>query len=395
MNTVQISTNLSAKPIANMPNGTHGVNSNVSAVESSVPSNQNFSAFSANDAVVAKVLSSSINRSVDVSINSGREQHYSTKEKSLSDKFEVAQQQDNSLFSIETVTTNVVNFVGKALSNMASNGFNSEQLDYFRDQAVQGVGVGIEQAKVELTGLANEDLFATIDRTRDSIVGGIMNLPIDPKEYAAKLEASQLQLDPEQTTYGAIKIYNRDHTPVEVDFDSLAFSAGKQGNGDKAIYTSNASNISFSVQGQIDDKQSNEIANLVNQVDSLANTFYRKDVEASYNKSLELGYNNSEILTLARQMNQKEGSQLTMAYGQIQHINKETADFDDTAPKAVAEYLNKYLDVMDSNKNTLNEEVDFNKILNGIVNQMKDVQVPDLLTAINRFHTFNNTFFDG
>lgn len=378
-----------------MPNGTHGVNSNVSAVESSVPSNQNFSAFSANDAVVAKVLSSSINRSVDVSINSGREQHYSTKEKSLSDKFEVAQQQDNSLFSIETVTTNVVNFVGKALSNMASNGFNSEQLDYFRDQAVQGVGVGIEQAKVELTGLANEDLFATIDRTRDSIVGGIMNLPIDPKEYAAKLEASQLQLDPEQTTYGAIKIYNRDHTPVEVDFDSLAFSAGKQGNGDKAIYTSNASNISFSVQGQIDDKQSNEIANLVNQVDSLANTFYRKDVEASYNKSLELGYNNSEILTLARQMNQKEGSQLTMAYGQIQHINKETADFDDTAPKAVAEYLNKYLDVMDSNKNTLNEEVDFNKILNGIVNQMKDVQVPDLLTAINRFHTFNNTFFDG
>jgi len=393
MNTVQISTALLTKNTTSTAGVAQVANANATNLDSVKSSNHNLNALSANDAVVAKVLSSSISKSVDVVINPGREQNSRINENKLSDKFEQAQQQDNSLFSIETVTTNVVNFVGKALGNMAANGFNSEQLSYFRDQAIAGVGVGIEQAKVDLEGIANDDLFATIDKTKDAIVGGIMNLPVDAKEYSTNIEAAKHDENHSVQSYSAIQIYSNDNSLIKVNFDSLAFSAENQNNGDKNIYTSNASNISFSIQGQIDKTQANNIADLVNKADSLANTFYRKDVESSYNKSLELGYNKNEIVTLARQMNQKEGAQSTMAYGQIQHINKETNDVDDAAPKAVAEYLNKYLDVIEGSKHALNQEEDFNKILNGIVNQMKDVQVPDLLNAINRFHAFNNTFF--
>ena len=78
-------------------------------------------------------------------------------------------------------------------------------------------------------------------------------------------------------------------------------------------------------------------------------------------------------------------------YGDIQHIAG-NGESDFTAPKAVAEYVNRYLDILENSKSTLANDEDFNQVINGLVNQMKDVQVPDLLQAINRFHSFNSNF---
>jgi hypothetical protein len=47
---------------------------------------------------------------------------------------------------------------------------------------------------------------------------------------------------------------------------------------------------------------------------------------------------------------------------------------------------------MESSESTFSSAKDFNQVINGLVNQMKDVQIPDLLQAINRFHAFNSKF---
>jgi hypothetical protein len=47
---------------------------------------------------------------------------------------------------------------------------------------------------------------------------------------------------------------------------------------------------------------------------------------------------------------------------------------------------------METTNKTFEGLAEYNEIINGIVNQMEDVQVPDLLTAINRFHSFNSQF---
>lgn len=393
MNTVQVSTNAPAKQPGTASNMPKDVNKLVISETSNVAVNkEQLNVLSANDAVVAKVLSLSINKNVDQSVSMAVGANKRANETTLSEKFEAAQTQDSAVFDIETVTNNVVNFVGQALSNMASNGYNNEQISYYRDQAIQGVNVGIDQAKLELVGIADDDLYESIDKTRESIIGGILDLPTDPAEYAATVEESKTVARGTQNSYSAVEIKSNNNTTIKLNFDALAFNTSKETNGDRSIYTSNASNISFSIEAQFEQGEASSIANLVNSVDSLANQFYRKDVEGAFNKSQDLGYNQNEIVNLAKQLKQKENASSVRAYGQIQHIQKDSNEIDDVAPKTVAEYLNKYFDVIESSKNTLSEEEDFNKIINGIVNQMEDVQVPDLLTAINRFHTFNSRF---
>ncbi|MFW8592452.1 DUF5610 domain-containing protein [Glaciecola sp. 2405UD65-10] len=393
MNTVQVSTNTPVKQPGSASNMPKDLDKLVTSETSNVAvSKEQFNVLSANDAVVAKVLSLSINKNVDQSVSTAVGVSKRSDEKTLSEKFEAAQAQDSAVFDIETVTNNVVNFVGNALSNMASNGFDADQISYYRDQAIQGVNVGIDQAKLELVGIADDDLYESIDKTRDSIVGGILDLPTDPAEYAASVEDSKTVARGTQNSYAAVDIKSNNNTSVKLNFDSLAFNTAKETNEGRSIYTSNASNISFSIEAEFAQGEASAIANLVNSVDSLANQFYRKDVEGAYSKSQDLGYNQSEIVNLAKQLNQKENASSVRAYGQIQHIQENSNEIDEVAPKTVAEYLNKYFDVIESSKSTLSEEEDFNKIINGIVNQMEDVQVPDLLTAINRFHAFNSKF---
>lgn len=382
MNTVQAQSNISVNAAKT---ATTDVTTN--KVERAQPiateaiSNDRYSASAANDAVVAKVLSMSINKGVGQSIT---ESTGSASNRALSNKFESSNDADVATFSIDTVKQNVVGFVGKALSNMAANGVTEEQLSYFKDQAVIGVEVGIDQAKLELVGIADDELYKTIDKTRDAIVGGIRELPANPTEYAATIEANK---ENNRFGFGVVNVTTVDNENARIDFNSSAFTSQAQDSNNRlSVYTTNASNISFAVSGTT--TGNGDVADLLNKVDSLANTFYRGDLESSYNKAVDQGYTKQEIMLLARQLQKAEMGQSTLAYDEIQHMNAGALS-DNAAPKAVAEYLNKYLDVIDSSKATLSEEKDFNQIINGIVNQMKDVQVPDLLQAINRFHAFN------
>ena len=388
MNTLQILNSLSVKRTGGLVNAaTSTVKDGIQKADNAVVANDRYSASSANDEVVAKVLSLSINKSVDQSVRVDANNEIQSP---LSERFEQVNEAQNGLFSIETVTNNVVNFVGRALSNMAANGFDSAQLDYFRNQAKEGVEVGIGQAKLELVGIADDDLFSSIDKTKDAILSGINKLSVDPSEYAANAQVQKSNSSGTQNSYSSIAVNTNNHDSVKVDFESLAFNSAQGLDDKRSMFTSNASNISFSIEGELSDAQANKIANLVNQVDSLTNAFYRSDIESAYTKAIDAGYSNNEIASLARQLGKVDSSGVALAYGEIQHMNKQNAEASNSAPKAVAEYLNKYLDLMDSSKSTLEDKKDFNEIINGIVNQMKDVQVPDLLNAINRFHAFNN-----
>lgn len=388
MNTLQILNSLSVKRAGGLVNAaTNTVKDGIQKADNAVVANDRYSASSANDEVVAKVLSLSINKGVDHSVRVDANNEIRSP---LSERFEQVNEPQNGLFSIETVTNNVVNFVGRALTNMAANGFDSEQLDYFRNQAKEGVAVGIGQAKLELVGIADDDLFSSIDKTKDAILSGINKLSVDPSEYAASAQALKNISSGTQNSYSSISVNTNNHESVKIDFESLAFNSSQGLDDKRSMFTSNASNISFSIEGELSDAQANKIANLVNQVDSLANAFYRSDIESTYTKAIDAGYNNNEIASLAKQLGKVDSSGVALMYGEIQHMNKQNAEASNSAPKAVAEYLNKYLDLMDSSKSTLEDKKDFNEIINGIVNQMKDVQVPDLLNAINRFHAFNN-----
>lgn len=387
MNTLQTNSVLPSKSSANIAETPAALAKRAPVdTQNVVSKSDRYSASVANDAVVAKVLSFSISKGVENSFSTDK----NSQSHSLSDKFKMAQQQAPESFDIESVTNNVVNFVGKALTNLAMQGHGSEKLEFFKNQAIIGVDVGIDQAKIELIGIADEHIFKTIDDTRDLIIGGIKSLPSTKEDYLINVQNNHAVAAGTDPAFNQIEISDNNSKTVKIDFESNAFSELDSYSDSKNAFTTSASNISFSVQGDKAETNSRLIADLVNKVDGLVNSFYRGDVESSFNKAISLGYSKHELIGLASEMRKGESAQSTKTYGEIQHLNKAQDVKELTAPKAVADYLNRYLDVLETNKSALKDEQDFKQIINGLVNQMKDVQVPDLLQAINRFHSFNS-----
>jgi hypothetical protein len=361
-------------------------NSQAVAQESTIANADRVSMSAASDAVVARVISSSIDKSFNRSADIG--EIGSSASNKLMQRFSAQTQSDNILPDIGSVTANVVGFVGSALANLAKRGFDEDQLRFFKNEAITGVEVGIDFAKLDLVGIANVDIFKTIDATKKSILGGIHELPTAPDEY--KRHSTVTDQSPRQELT-SIEVRNSARELVNVDFETRAFAASSS-DMLKSIYTTSSSNISFSLQGNVNESSQQNIANLLNKVDGLANSFYRGEVEAAYLKSMELGYNDNEMLGLAKQLNISDKFQQIKVYEDIQHLESVRDKSDFAAPKKVADYINRYLDVMESSKSILSTEDDFNQVINGLVTQMKDVQVPDLLQAINRFYAFNNKF---
>ena len=53
------------------------------------------------------------------------------------------------------------------------------------------------------------------------------------------------------------------------------------------------------------------------------------------------------------------------------------------------------MNTFENAETTLASNEDYNALIAGLISNMEDVQVPDLISAINRFHTFNQTLLDG
>ena len=349
-----------------------------------------YSASAANDSVVAKVLTQSLTRSIDGFAASRMPTNTSeiANRSPLKEKFNIEQMTARPTFDVQQVSNNVIGFVQGALSNLANSGRDAQELAFYRDEAVKGVSVGIDQAKLELVGLASDDVFKTIDATKGAIIGGINNLPTTPDVYIKPIDTESEKNVGTEPSFNTVELLTNDSITTKVDFENRAFDARASVS---EVFTSSSSNISFSITGDLNNQNVSDIADLVNKTDGLLNGFYRSGVESAYEKSLSLGYSNTELVNLANQIKQGENLDKMQTYDTIQQLSF-AENIDATAPKAVADYINKYLDVIDSSKKTLESDEDFNQIINGIVNQMKDVQVPDLLKAINRFHAFNKNF---
>lgn len=318
--------------------------------QSKVLSDQ-YSATSANDAVVAKVINTQLNQSVGESVH-GEILQFPADTLSERYKQEVG---ENDSYSVDTIVTNIVSFVGKTISSLATQGYDDKQLSYYIEQAQNGIELGISQAKSDLKDLIDEDLVEKIDLTKQAILDGMKSISTSPSAYLDDQSSHISQSITLVTKTGDEKL---------ITFGDSPFYKRESQLNSAENYTSSVSSIDYSISQS---NESNEaLANLINKTDGLLDTFYRQDIEGA----------------------------LAQVEGKPYSENESSIGLADLTemPSAVQDYLNKYLDLIDSSKSVLKDEKEFNKIINGMINEMKDVQVPDLLQAINRFHAFNNKF---
>lgn len=159
------------------------------------------------------------------------------------------------------------------------------------------------------------------------------------------------------------------------------------------------SGIAFNIKGELDEDEMTAIADLVGDVKDLAESFFSNDVEAAFNKALQLGFNEQEISGYALQLSRTEQLQVVQTYGTVSHYNDEGEGAQGLDPmkqiKPIADYLKDMMDVMEKSKELLLDDSKYNNLVNGLMSKVKGIKTDDLLEAINQFNSFNQRLQQG
>ena len=158
----------------------------------------------------------------------------------------------------------------------------------------------------------------------------------------------------------------------------------------------NSNALSFTVQGELDEDELNAIGTLVADASDLADEFFNGDIESAFNQALKLGYDEKELTGFALQLTRQEQTQSIQAYESVSHFSEDDPRGDpNKAVKPVAHYLDKMLDVFEQSRQKLESGEQYDDLINGLINQMGEVHTPDLISAIQRFHSFNQKLLNG
>jgi hypothetical protein len=211
-----------------------------------------------------------------------------------------------------------------------------------------------------------------------------------PKEVTPK--APTEKVEPQPNTFGLAPEVT-DEVPVvepkQSDEDSN-LQPPKQ--LDESYLFVEKNNLSFSVRGQLDQQELQAIGDLVNDANDLTELFFDDDIEGAFQNALELGYNQQELSGFALQLTKRQQVQVVSAYERISNFNEGSDSKADPVQtvKPVSQYLDKMLGVLEQAQQRLQDNSAYEQLVNGIVNQVGKLETSDLVSAINRFHTFNN-----
>lgn len=324
--------------------------------------------------------------------------------------------QDNetaSLFDFEEVARNVMRFVGGVIRGAASSGAESEELNSLFAQAREGVARGIGMAREDLAGFINDDISTGIDRSSELIEEQLSGLerellgdPEPQLNQVAGLEASVLA----SSNSGNVLIRTRDGDEVTISFSNesrtssasayYGSTSGGSGEGDggnnvsyaqASVFESYERNgFYFNISGDLDEAELTALADLIGDIGDLAETFFDGNLDEALNQAVNLGYDESQLAGFAVQLDQRQSVAATRAYESVQSYNDAETDTISNRVRPIADYLRDLENISAQTREILAGEQDYESLVAEMIGTMEDVQIPDLISAINRFNSFNN-----
>jgi hypothetical protein len=344
-----------------------------------------------NRMVAARVLGISISQTLTIE---GRTADVTAKNKEDEQKVKMR------LFDFDEVARNVLSFVGNVIQQASADGVTDDKLSSLFEQARYGVSKGIKLAEDELGQNFNDEVKQGVAKSKALIFDGIQKLEsriFDKTGKGNSVASDSLSLQKAELSEFSVRTQDGDEVRIRFGTrESTVKESFMESSGSEQVSSIYQQTTSFSlhIAGDLDEAELKAVGDLIAQADDVANSFYYGDIEKAYSKAIEIGFDNKELSSFALQLTKVESSQKIQKYGEVQQYS-ETPSVDLKAPKAVAEYLNKVLDGMNQAAQKLDSQDDFKSVINNLVNEMKDVQVPDILSAINRFHAFNAKLLDS
>lgn len=226
------------------------------------------------------------------------------------------------IFNPKEIAKNVLNFVQARLKLAEADGADEDQLKQLRAEAKAGVNQGIDEANDILGGLGllSDDVKQGIAQARDLIFDGIEGKSKNTNLIEASGSFRQVEKQGFQ-----LEVKTQDGDTVTLRFeqvDKQAFEANfrQSGEGESLSvqrgYLS-SSQLSFSVEGDLDDAELESIRNLVKDVNKVADTFFDGDVQAAFERGLDLGFDTEQIASFALQLNHSVSSVATASYREV------------------------------------------------------------------------------
>ncbi|WP_088330162.1 DUF5610 domain-containing protein [Lacimicrobium sp. SS2-24] len=332
-------------------------------------------------------------------------------------KFERPQQEEKPLFDFEEIAKNVLNFVGGAIRHAQSKGADDDKLTSMFEQARSGVLKGVKMAERDLAGVMNDEISTGIKKSQELIEDGLQTLEKKIFGQSEQSEAVSQTVGYARDDNSELSIITKDGDEVTIRFESstqFSYNQSLMLNGagdDKGtdseqsqdegtsfnftasqsyqFYQANA--FSFSVRGELDEDELKSIGELVGNAADVADEFYNGNVEEAFNQALKIGFDESELTSFALQLSRNEQSKVIQTYESVSHNDDKNRGQEGLGPvKTVSHYLERMLNMAEKAQQKLPDRESYENLITGLVNKMPDVQTPDLLEAINRFHTFNS-----
>ncbi len=326
-----------------------------------------------------------------------------------------------SLFDFGKVAKNVMRFVGSVIDGAARSGADDKRLTALFEQARSGVAKGIAMAEKDIGTFMNDDIETGIARSRELIAGEIDALEARLLNKAPRAtEASMLNMRTGSISSGALQIRTRDGDELTLRFENVQqftyhqqtrFSTSREqstgvendeqpsrvSSSESVLYQYFQKNgISFTLEGELDEDELKSIADLVGQANDLADTFFGGELDKAFEDALKLGFDDRELVGYALQLNRTSRAEMVQTYESIKHYKDDQPDANKygNAVSPISQYLDKMLATMDRAGQKLESGEEYNTLINGLIGQMDNVQLPDVVSALNRFHMFNKHLLD-
>ncbi len=333
-------------------------------------------------------------------------------------------------FDYEKIARNVLKFVGGVIRGAANGGASEDKLNELFSQAREGVSRGFEMAGKELEGFMNDEIEQGMTKSRELIDTGINELEDDifgrsSNDSVAISALNAVSASDERS--GNLVIKTKDGDEVTFSFESFrAFQAAQQisvsaqysetarGNGqgqdseaqqNYAFHAQRSSSyqyyersgISFSLKGELDEDELKSIADLIGQIQDLADTFFSGDIEKAFEEAMSLGFDDKELVGYALQLNRTTQTEVLKTYENIKHYNDEREDRSKygNVVSPISQYLDKMMSTFENAESKLASSDDYNTLITGLFSKMEDFQTSDIVSAINQFHSFNRKLLEA
>ncbi|HVL00459.1 MAG TPA: DUF5610 domain-containing protein [Dongiaceae bacterium] len=280
---------------------------------------------------------------------------------------------DDQDYSSQAVADRIVGFIAKRLEQEKANGATDEELMSLYQQGLKGVEKGLREGRdiIADQGKFDGDVKSTFYDTVNKIADGLEQLgkqyfgddfqngtkptvptnPTNPTNPTTPtipttptkptkpsnpttpttgtgFKAGLTQMQMERSRSFEMEVVTKEGDKVKIMVNSGQAFAGQRVNyeddansieGFEGTFSS-YDNLSFSVEGDLNEEELAALNDLFGQVNDVADTFYGGDVEAAFDQAMEVGMDPEQLASFAVNMNQTETVAVRSTYVAVQNM---------------------------------------------------------------------------